>query len=34
MLNNADMILPFFINYYKSCCKYMKKRGIMSTFAL
>jgi hypothetical protein len=28
-----DMILPFFINYYKSCCKYMKKRGIMSTFA-
>ena len=33
MLNNADIILPFFINYHKSRCKYTKKRGIMSTFA-
>ena len=33
MLNNTDIILPFFINNPKYGCKYTKKRGIMSTFA-
>ena len=33
MLNNADIILPFIINYPKYGCKYTKKWGIMSTFA-
>ena len=33
MLNNADIILPFIINYPKYGCKYTKKQGIMSTFA-